>query len=63
MRALRFLCKETREKKKMSQAEFSKLVGCSQSEICHIERGFIPSQRKLEKIVYLAATESIRMDN
>lgn len=48
------MCKNARERMKLTQSQFAVLVGTNQTEISFIERGFIPeSKEKIENIIKL----------
>lgn len=46
--------KQYRETRNLSQTELAKLIGVSQTMVCQIERGYLPSgrtRRKIEKFL------------
>lgn len=49
---LKDMCKEVRKALSITQKEFGRIIGCSQTEIGFIEGGFIPpNQDKVKNIV------------
>lgn len=54
------MCYAARKKLDMSQSEFAKLTWSNQTEVSFIERGFIPSQDKVDMItnIYFQTKES-----
>lgn len=55
MKELKDICFQSRTKAGLSQEQFAKIIGSTQTEISFTERGFIPaSEEKVQRIINFA---------